>query len=227
MASLSSAKTLGGVGGILVFIPGASLVGWILILFALKDISEVVQDKSIFDNALLAAITAIVGAVVLFVIFFVSFAVFRFLSLGFFGFLAAFWALTVISAVFLKNAYDRAAQRLNVPSFGTAGILYLIGALTTIILVGFLILFIALIFQVVAYFSIQDHPLPAAYPGYQTTPPSYPTQPPTFPTFTPAPEPPPVPAQSIPSAESKFCFKCGARIAKSADYCISCGVKQS
>src|SRR5438128_9656841 len=64
MGSLSSAKTLGGVGGILVFFPFLSLVGWILILLATKEISETVQDKTIFDDALLAAITAVIGAVV-------------------------------------------------------------------------------------------------------------------------------------------------------------------
>jgi uncharacterized membrane protein len=52
MGSLSSAKTLGGVGGILVFFPVLSLVGWILILLATKEISETVQDKTIFDDAL-------------------------------------------------------------------------------------------------------------------------------------------------------------------------------
>ena len=225
MASLSNAKTLGGVGGILVFIPGISLVGWILILFALKDISEVVQDKSIFDNALYAAITGIIGSVILFTILFVSFAFFRFLSLGFFGILASFWVLTVVSAIFLKNSYDRAAQRLNVPSFATAGILYLIGSLTTIIIVGFLILFIALIFQVVAYFSIQDQPRPPVYPGYQG-PPMYPNTPPTFPASPPVQQPPSASTAEQP-AETKFCFKCGAKMAKSADYCTSCGAKQS
>src|SRR5438876_9023006 len=64
MGSLSSAKTLGGIGGILVFLPGVSLVGWILILLATKEISESVQDKTIFDDAILAAITAVIGAVV-------------------------------------------------------------------------------------------------------------------------------------------------------------------
>ena len=226
MASLSSAKTLGGVGGILVFIPGVSLVGWILILFALKDISEVVQDKSIFDNALLAAITAIIGSVVLSFIFFFSLALFRFLSLGFFGVLAAFWGLAVISAIFLKNSYDRAAQRLNVPSFGTAGILYLIGALTAIILIGFLIIFIALIFQVIAYFSIQDQPPTPVYPVFPGPPPMYSSQP-TTPTSPPTQQPPIESPQPAQQAESKFCSKCGAKIAKPADYCTICGAKQS
>ena len=226
MASLSNAKTMGGIGGILVFIPGVSLVGWILILVALKDISDVVQDKSIFDNALFAGITAIIGSVVLFVLFFFSVATFGFLSFGFFGVLAAFWVLSIISAIFLKNSYDRAAQKLNNSSFGTAGLLYLIGALTTIVFVGFLILFIALIFQVIAYFSINDQPPQPMYPGFQPPPPTY-APPPTYPPTPPAPQQQATSAPPVQSApEFKFCHKCGTKIAKSADFCMNCGTKQ-
>ncbi|HET7405445.1 MAG TPA: DUF996 domain-containing protein [Candidatus Bathyarchaeia archaeon] len=228
MASLSNAKTMGGIGGILVFIPGISLVGWILILIALKDISDVVQDKSIFDNALLAGITAIIGSVVLAVFTFFAAAAFGFFTLGFFGVLAAFWVLAVISAVFLKNAYDRAAQKLNNSSFGTAGLLYLIGAITTIVLVGFLILFIALIFQVVAYFSINDQPMPPAYPGFQAPPSFYPSPPPAYPATPTGPQQPATPSTTVESpADVKFCHKCGAKMAKTADYCTMCGTKQS
>src|SRR5438093_341386 len=157
MGSLSSAKTLGGVGGILVFFPFVSLVGWILILLATKEISETVQDKSIFDDALLAAITAIIGAVV-FVAFIVTFVLGFPRFLLFFGILGAFWVFTIISAIFLKRSYEKISQRLNVSAFATTGLLYLIGAALTIVFVGFLILLVALIFQVVAYFSIQDRP---------------------------------------------------------------------
>ena len=228
MASLSNAKTMGGIGGILVLIPGVSLVGWILILLALKDISDVTQDRSIFDNALLAGVTAIIGSVILALFAFFAIAAFGFFSLGFFGFLAAFWVLTIISAIFLKNAYDRAAQKLNNSSFGTAGLLYLIGALTTIVLVGFLILFIALIFQIVAYFSINDQPVMPGYAGFQAPQPFYPGQPPAYPAAPPAPQPsPPVSTPIQPTADFKFCHRCGAKMAISADYCMSCGTKQS
>src|SRR2546428_9848073 len=169
MGTLSSAKTLGGVGGILVFVPGISLVGWILILLATKEISETVQDKTIFDDALLAGITAVIGAVIGAVLF-VGFLFSPRPSVGFFAFgslalflpflviLGAFWVFTIISAVFLNRSYEKISQRLNVSAFATARLLYLIGAALTIVLVGFLILLIALIFQVVAYFSIQDPP---------------------------------------------------------------------
>ncbi|OLD11812.1 MAG: hypothetical protein AUI50_00915 [Crenarchaeota archaeon 13_1_40CM_2_52_14] len=226
MGSLSSAKTLGGVGGILVFLPGISLVGWILILLATKEISESVQDKTIFDDALLAGITAIIGAVV-FGIFVFSGAIgglflvgpFGFGGVGFLGFLAilgAFWVFSIISAIFLKRSYEKISQRLNVSAFATAGLLYLIGAALTIIFVGFLILLIALVFQVVAYFSIQDRP---ASPGWGQPAPQ---------SFAPVPEQrqPPVTQQQSPT-ESKFCFKCGAKLPGAAVFCTSCGAKQS
>src|SRR5467141_590508 len=211
MASLSSAKTLGGVGGILVFFPVLSLVGWILILLATKEISESVQDKTIFDDALLAGITAVIGAVV-FGVFVFSGAIggvffigpFGVGGVGFLGFLAilgAFWVFTVMSAIFLKRSYEKISQRLNVSAFATTGLLYLIGAALTIVFVGFLILLIALIFQVVAYFSIQDRP-PSSGWGQSA--------PQTF-SSVPAPQQPAT-SQQQPQVESKFCFKCGAKL---------------
>src|SRR5438876_10826267 len=101
MGSLSSAKTLGGVGGILVFVPGISLVGWVLIRLATKEISESVQDKTIFDDALLAGITGVIGAVIGAVLF-VGFLFSPRCSVGFFAFgrLALFLPFFVILSAF-------------------------------------------------------------------------------------------------------------------------------
>jgi uncharacterized membrane protein/ribosomal protein L40E len=225
MGSLSSAKTLGGVGGILVFIPFLSLVGWILILLATKEISDSVQDKTIFDDALLAGITAVIGAVVFAFVF--ALAVFTGSVAGrfvpgpfafsglFLGVLAAFWVFTVISAIFLKRSYEKISQRLNVSAFATTGLLYLIGAALTIVVVGFLIILIALIFQVVAYFSIQDRP---PSPGWGQPAPQ---------TFAPSPMPQQPTTQQQSPVESKFCSKCGAKLPSVAVFCTSCGAKQS
>jgi len=228
MPSLSSAKTFGGIGGILVFIPFLSLVGWILILLATKEISEIVQDKTIFDDALLAGITAVIGAVVFAIVFalFVfttpvtprgAFAPGLFVFSGLFiGILAAFWVFTIISAIFLKRSYEKISQRLNVSAFATAGLLYLIGAALTIVFVGFLIILIALIFQVVAYFSIQDRP---PSPGWGQPVPQ------TF-ALPPMPQQPATPQQQS-LVESRFCFKCGAKLPGAAVFCTSCGARQS
>ncbi len=215
-------------GGIFAIIPGISLVGWILILVAMKEISDVSQDRTIFDDALIAGITAVIGAIT-FVVFLASGAFGGIITLGLidfgvFGVLGAlailgiFWLFLVVSSIFLKRAYDKIAQRLNVGAFATAGLLYLIGALTVIVLVGFLILLIAMIFQIVAYFSIPDQPAPAPYPGFQP------------PQQIPTPMPQVIPPQSTPlqpTPEFKFCFKCGTRLPASAVYCTNCGTRQS
>jgi uncharacterized membrane protein len=60
--------------------------------------------------------------------------------------------------------------------FQTTGLLYLIGAALTIILVGFLILLIAEILQIVAFFSIPEQ-LPPSMPPQQTWGPPSPLAP--------------------------------------------------
>src|SRR5207247_3585987 len=228
MASLSTAKVLGGVGGIFAIIPGISLVGWILILVAVKEVSDVTQDRTIFDDALIAGITAVIGAIT-FVVFLASGAFGGIITLGamdfgLFGVLGAlallgtFWLLLIVSSIFLKRVYDKIAQRLNVGAFATAGLLYLIGALTVIVLVGFLILLIAMIFQIVAYFSIPDQPAPALYSGFQP-----PQQMPT--PISQVIQPQATPHQPV--TELKFYFQCGTRLPASAVYCTNCGTKQS
>jgi hypothetical protein len=91
------------------------------------------------------------------------------------------------------------AARLNINSFKTAGTLYFVGALLTVILVGFIILFIAYIFQIIAFFSIQETPQPVqAQPA----------------------------AAPVAQAGMKFCPSCGTQMASSAAFCPKCGAKQ-
>jgi uncharacterized membrane protein len=54
--------------------------------------------------------------------------------------------------------------------FGTAGLLYLIGAAFTIILVGFILLLLALILNMIAFFSMTDQPIPQPVPQVTTQP---------------------------------------------------------
>ncbi|MGH9918976.1 MAG: DUF996 domain-containing protein [Nitrososphaerales archaeon] len=215
MATLSQAKTLGGVGSILIFIPFVSIVGYILIIVAIKDISDGLQDKTIFRNVLIAAVTGIVGALAGASIF-VFGAVTGVLTRGVSAFLGiavgllVVWVFLIVSAVFLRRAYNSMAKELGVNTFSTAATLYLIGAALTIILVGFVLLFIAEIVQAVAYFSIPNQP-PAQGAGA-----------PTGPTVAPPPSVPPPPGGS-----TKFCTNCGTKISPTATFCYSCGAKQA
>src|SRR5208282_3316629 len=138
MATLSQAKTLGGVGSILIFIPFVSIVGYILIIVAIKDISDDLQDKSIFRNVVIAAATGIVGALAGGAVI-VFGAVTGILTGGISAFLGVFaglfvvWVFLIVSAVFLKRAYDSMSKELGVNMFATAATLYLIGAALTIV----------------------------------------------------------------------------------------------
>src|SRR5207249_6788947 len=104
MASLGQAKSLGGVGSILVliagFIPSAgfviAIIGFILILIAVKYVSDAFADRTIFNNMIIAVILAILG----FVDFFVAVlgAIYSFVGIG--GF-SLFIAGAATSAGFL------------------------------------------------------------------------------------------------------------------------------
>lgn len=66
------------------------------------------------------------------------------------------WILSIIAAIFLKRSYNGIAEHTKVGLFKTTGTVYLIGAITTIVLIGFLILLIARIIEIIAYFSLPD-----------------------------------------------------------------------
>jgi uncharacterized membrane protein len=201
MASLSQAKTFGSIGSILVLLTAVpsvggllGIVGFILILLAIREISEVVADRSIFHNMIVAVVLAIAGIIT--VVFVVAASVFAFIGLNALNFglnfnpstvpagdwiglvgsvivgLVVFWVLMLVSAIYVRKAYRAIALKLHAGTFETAGLIYLIGAATTIILVGFLLLFVAEILLVVAFFSIEDKPFVAPSQMAQPVPPS-------------------------------------------------------
>lgn len=70
--------------------------------------------------------------------------------------LGVIWGMLTVSGVFFRRGFDQMGRKLNITMFGTAGLIFLIGAATTIIFVGFLLIPIALILLAVAFFSIND-----------------------------------------------------------------------
>lgn len=213
MATLSQAKILGGVGSILIFIPFVSIVGYILVIVAVKDISDDLGDKTIFNNILIAAVTGIVGAVAgaSVIIFGAIGGIFTAGMSAFFGVISGLlivWVFLIVSAVFLRRAYDTMGKGLGVKTFNTAATLYLVGAVLTIVVLGFFVLLVAEIVQAIAYFSIPDQvPLQGAGTSSSQM----------------AASPPPAP---MAIGATKFCSSCGNKIAASATFCNSCGAKQ-
>jgi uncharacterized membrane protein len=80
--------------------------------------------------------------------------------------LVAIWACFLVSSIFLRRSYGELGKRLGVGLFGTAALLYLIGAILTIIVVGFLLVLVADILFIVAFFSINAQ-LPPQSPPIQ------------------------------------------------------------
>ena len=197
MGKLSDARLLGGIGSVLQIIPFVSVVGYILTLIAVKHVSDEVKDSSIFTNMLYAVITGIVGVALGATVFFFgalsSIYTAGLTSIGVaVAFLAIVWIVLIVSSIFVRRAFDSMASKLGVGTFRTAGLLYFIGALLTIVLVGFLLLFVALMLQVVAFFSINEAPSMAQ------------------------------PQPLVQAPKSKFCTGCGAPMAASATFCSRC-----
>ncbi len=210
MASLSQAKTLGGVGAILAllfWVPAhvgivLLVVGLVLMLFAVKNIADIVGDQAIFSNMMYSVILAIIGPIIATVVLLAAaasfFSAFSGSAPGITtipsGFWAALgfvilagvilWVCILVSPVFVKRSYDTIATKLRVDMFRTTGLLFLIGAATLIVLVGFVILFIAAILQIVAFFSIPEQ-LPSQAPPQQVWGPPTPPAP-MPPSLTPA-----------------------------------------
>jgi uncharacterized membrane protein len=234
MGTLSQAKTFGGVGSILVLLAFIPTVGWvlsvaglILTLLAVKYIADAVHDNTIFNNALIGYLVSIVGIIVVGVAlaaYILSLVGLGAITSGTAGattggvvgiltglivFLVVVWILLVVSGYFIRKTYYAVSTKLNVSMFQTAGLVFFIGAILTIVLIGFLVLIIAQILLLVAFFSIPDT-VPSG-PGMPPSPPGSPamaTQP------------------AAPMAGTKYCVKCGASLASDAAFCPNCGASQ-
>jgi uncharacterized membrane protein len=193
MAVVSSAKTLGGVGCILLLLAFApavggllALTGLVLVLVAMRRLSKGLGEPSIADNSLYAVVAAVEGTVAGTLLVVASLLALvgvdslsgidwgkagpthpqiAGLAASFVLGLAAVWVAFVLSALFVKRATDKVADRLAIPMFRTAGTAYLVGAALTVLGVGFLLIFVAAIMFAVAFFSIpQTAPTPPAQP---------------------------------------------------------------
>ena len=76
----------------------------------------------------------------------------------------------IIEAIFYKRAFSLLSEKSGEKMFDTAGLVLLIGAILTIILIGTIITLIAWILVAVAFFSIKPPPPTAQQPQTSTAP---------------------------------------------------------
>ena len=157
-----------------------NIVGLVLIFIAVKSISQITKNEDIFRNYLMHFILEIISFVAIFVIMLIAFGVaggfswitsletaeitdiesfwanFGSIIGGCAVALIVGWILTILGAIYLRRSYNKIAEHTKVDLFKTAGLVYFIGAITIIILIGIPILFIARIIEIIAYFSLPD-----------------------------------------------------------------------
>ncbi len=233
MGSLSQAKTLGGVGAILMivggFVPYAgfiiTIIGLIMVFLGVKNISEAVSDPQIKSDFIMFVVFSIIAAIVIALI---PLVVIGGAAVGVSSFatsgnpmdaigaaiavcvvmLIIAFVFYILSAVYLKKSFERITERTRVDLFKTTGLIYLIGAILTIVIVGIFLMWIAYILMIVAFFSLPDTLGPATGPTG-----SYPT----------APQGQQPPQQQVPP--QRVCPGCGRSIPPDAMVSPYCGKK--
>jgi uncharacterized membrane protein len=163
------------------------LVGLILVLVAFNGLADYYKDRRIFTNVLYGVIAAIIGAVIAVVI--VLTAAFGILSVlgvsmsnwagiqtfnwqkftnwsaiapflvAIVGALIILVVSIVVTAILLRRSLDILSEKSGVRMFATAGLLFLIGAALTIVVIGLVLLWVAQILLAIAFFEIQIPPI--------------------------------------------------------------------
>ncbi|MGO0122879.1 DUF996 domain-containing protein [Desulfothermobacter acidiphilus] len=173
MDNLKSAKYLGGIGLILTFlgfIPYLGwllpLVGWIMVALALNQVGKTVKDGSILTNFIIALVIGIVGGVVVLisgataVLPFVTGspeAMGKGLSAALIVAAIVAYAMVVAHGYFYAKSFRSTGAGLRINLFTTGANLYFWGSLLTVVLgLGFILMLIAEIVLIVAFFSLPE-----------------------------------------------------------------------
>ncbi|MEM2934923.1 MAG: DUF996 domain-containing protein [Candidatus Thermoplasmatota archaeon] len=183
MSKLGNAKILGGIGAMLTLIGSffgiLTIVGLIMLFIAVKYIAEETKEENIYKNYLMYFVFSLVAVIAAILIILISIGgnIFNFTRIiqemaeeaqhgaieGIIKFLAGIivalivaWILLILASVYIRKSYNKIAEYSKVDLFRTTGTLYFIGAITLIIIVGFIIILIAKILEIVSFFSLPE-----------------------------------------------------------------------
>lgn len=172
-------KFFGGIGAILSllgFIPSVGvyleIIGLILLLVAVSKLAKRFDNRDIYKRFLIGFIASVISAILIFV----SIGVLIIEVLGEFTGMASestlakmggsvmlmlviTYILSIVSAYNWRKSFNIISSYSNIGQFNTAGTLYFWGAITSIILIGLLLLLIGGIFLAVAFFNLPEREL--------------------------------------------------------------------
>ena len=85
--------------------------------------------------------------------------------------LVILWIFAIVAAVFIRRSLKTLSSKASVGLFSTASLLLLIGACLTIIFIGAILIWVAVLLIAIAFFQIQSQPeQPATMASPQSTP---------------------------------------------------------
>jgi uncharacterized membrane protein len=216
--ALTRLAVMGGVLGLIIVGGIVALVGYILFMISMYRLSQYYNEKAIFKNVLNALIIQIVFSVVLMASLYayifslvgtlIPSATTSNTSTGIvWNFIIAYavvalisWIVSIYSGLLYKRAFYALAEKSNVDSFHTTGVLYLIGSALNL-LGGTVLIWIAWIFAATSYQKLAPmSPTATVSPAYYS-----PTQPVT------------------PQGPTKQCPTCGTENSPDSFYCAKCG----
>ena len=165
---IKDAKLMGGIGSILAllsFIPKAgwiiSLVGFILVIVAIKKITDATNRDDVFNDYLKGAIINIVGSIIISLAGggLAIMAIMRRHGGVAIGVIVAFviaWVVMIVGTYFMKKGLVGLSEVTGEKNFATAGNLFFWGAVLLIIAIGGIVSLVGYIFQIIAFFSLPD-----------------------------------------------------------------------
>jgi len=166
VASLKTARTWGGIGAIMSMFYFTYFLGFILKLFAVREIAEYIGNRKIMSDYLWAAMLNITGNLIMVGSFYSAWdrigeAIGRpeeiasiIHSLNWWFFIGAF--LILIGTWFLKSSYDAIAVQTGVRTFSTAALMYLLGAVFMFFFIGYFLILVGAVLEAMAFFGLPE-----------------------------------------------------------------------
>jgi len=164
MASLKNARTWGGIGAVLSMFYLTYFLGFVMKLFAVREIAAYFKRNDIMKDYIWAALLNIIGNLIMLGAFYSAWsqihgvigkpdeieAILR--SMNWWFFIGAL--IILIGMWFLRRSYDAIAMETGVRTFSTAALMYLIGAIFIFFFIGYMLIIIGALLEAMAFFAL-------------------------------------------------------------------------
>ncbi len=156
---LKHAKKYGFIGSILYLGSIIPYIGWFVyivgiafVLRALKILSEIFNDKKPFNYYFIGITIGTIAIFISSILIGIHYGNFNKMAIYTF----VLWLLFIISAWLIRKSLIFISKYTKINLFKTTGNVFLIGAFLTMVLIGFLIIVVAVILQILSFRSLPE-----------------------------------------------------------------------